>query len=77
MDEEVGRARETRHSTAAEAGEVAEAAGVARLAITHFSARYSELPHRLAAEARAKFGGQVIAAEDGLEIELPLREESA
>lgn len=75
MHEEAVRARETRHSTAREAGDVAEAAGVARLAITHFSARYSELPHRLAAEARAVFGGEVIAAEDGLEVELPLREE--
>ena len=75
MQEEVVRARETRHSTAGEAGEVAEAAGVGRLALTHFSARYSELPHRLAAEARAVFGGEVIAAEDGLEIELPLRED--
>lgn len=76
MHEEVGRARDTRHSTAREAGEVAEAAGVGRLALTHFSARYSELPHRLAAEARGAFGGEVIAAEDGLAIELPLRDDA-
>ena len=75
MQEEIGRARDTRHSTAREAGEVAEAAGVDRLALTHFSARYSELAHRLAAEARGPFGGEVVAAEDGLEIELPLRED--
>lgn len=75
MHEEIDRARDTRHSTAHEAGEVAEAAEAARLALTHFSARYSELPHRLAAEARGAFSGDVIAAEDGLEIELPLRED--
>jgi ribonuclease Z len=74
-EEGADRARETRHSTAREAGEVAAAAGVARLALTHFSARYSELPNRLAAEARGAFGGEVIAAEDGLEIELPLLED--
>lgn len=74
--EEADRARETRHSTAKEAGEIAKAAGARRLALTHFSARYSEIPNRLAAEARSVFGDDVIVAEDGLEIELPLREEA-
>ena len=74
-DEEGERARETRHSTAREAGEVAAQAGALRLALTHFSARYSELPNRLAGEARKAFRGEVIAAEDGLEIELPLLDE--
>lgn len=73
-EEERGRARETRHSTAREAGRVAADAEVRRLVLTHFSARYSELPRRLVAEARGEFDGEVLAAEDGLEVEVPLRE---
>ena len=74
-EEERPRARETRHSTAREAGRVAADAGVHRLVLTHFSARYSELPRRLVAEAREEYAGAVLAAEDGLEIEVPLRED--
>ncbi len=71
--EDLQRANDTRHSTAREAAEVAAAAGVKRLILTHFSARYSEQPGRLVAEARKVFP-TVTAAEDGMAIEVPLRE---
>lgn len=74
--EEIDRARETRHSTAGEAGRVAADAGVRRLVLTHFSARYSELPRLMVAEAKKEFS-RVTAAEDGTEIEVPLREKEA
>ena len=41
MEEEAERAAETRHSTAAQAGELAAAAGVHMLALTHISPRYA------------------------------------
>jgi len=72
--EEADRARETRHSTAGEAGQVAADAGVRRLVLTHFSARYSELPRLMVAEAKKSFSS-VTAAEDGMEVDVPLREE--
>jgi len=43
MESEISKARETRHSTAAEAAAVARDAGAGRLIIGHFSARYKEL----------------------------------
>jgi ribonuclease Z len=67
------RARDTGHSTAREAAEVAKRAGVRRLALTHFSARYSEQAHRLRAEAVAVFP-ETVVAEDGMILEVPLRD---
>ncbi|MEJ7813308.1 MAG: ribonuclease Z [Gemmatimonadaceae bacterium] len=69
-DEEAARAAETGHSTAREAAGVARRAGVRRLALTHFSARYSRDPSDLVREAGSVFG-EVIAARDGMEIEVP------
>jgi ribonuclease Z len=69
---ELARARETGHSTAAEAAEVAALAGARELILTHFSARHDTTPEPLVAEARGLFGGAVIAAEDGLTREIPL-----
>lgn len=69
-DEELERAKETGHSTAREAAEVAQRAGVAQLAITHLSARYSRDNSQLLQEARAVFPNTGIAR-DGMEIEIP------
>ncbi|HLB08054.1 MAG TPA: ribonuclease Z [Gemmatimonadaceae bacterium] len=73
-DEEAGRAAETGHSTAREAARVAVAAGVRRLALTHFSARYSRDPGELLREAREVFE-EVVLARDGMEIEIPFPDE--
>ncbi len=74
-EEEKDRARETAHSTATEAAQVALAAKVGRLVLTHFSARYSASAKILVDEARGVFG-DVVAAKDGMEIEIPFADES-
>lgn len=74
-DEEAERAAETGHSTAREAARVAREAGALRLALTHFSARYSEQAHRLAAEASDLFPDPIVA-EDGMVVEVPYVDEA-
>ena len=72
-DEEAERAVQTGHSTAREAAGVAKAAGVRRLVLTHFSARYSRDATELEKEARTVFDS-VVVGKDGMEIEVPFRE---
>lgn len=56
------RARETGHSTAREAAEVARRAGVGQLLLGHFSARYDDLS-ALLDEARKSFSASELAIE--------------
>jgi ribonuclease Z len=72
-EDEAGRAQATGHSTARQAAEVALAAGVHRLALTHFSPRYADDPRAVEREAKAVFP-ETIAAYDGLVIEVPFRD---
>lgn len=62
IEDERDKARETRHSTAGDAARIAKAAGVKKLLIGHFSARYKELDPLLA-EAKAIFDETVLAIE--------------
>lgn len=75
-DEERARAAETGHSTAREAAEVAARAGVRRLVLTHFSARYSRDTSDLLREARERFA-ETVAARDGYEADVPYVVEEA
>jgi ribonuclease Z len=72
-DEEQERALETRHSTAREAGRIAQQAQVQRLLLTHLSSRHDVDPSTLLAQARQEYAGRVEVAYDGLTLELPLR----
>ncbi|MCL7416488.1 MAG: ribonuclease Z [Halalkalicoccus sp.] len=72
-DDWAGRARETGHATAREAGELAARAGAKRLALTHVSSRYAGDASRLAREACEEHD-EAFVAEDGLEIEVPFPE---
>lgn len=71
-DEELERAKETGHSTAREAAEVASRAGVRQLVLTHLSARYSRDNTDLLNEARNVFANTGIAR-DGMEIDVPFQ----
>jgi ribonuclease Z len=74
-DEEIERARETGHSTAREAAQVAQRAGVLRLALTHLSSRYADDPRGLEREAREVFPHAFVAY-DGLQIDIPFRDDA-
>jgi len=69
-EEERDRAKETGHSTAREAAQVALAARAKRLVLCHVSARYSISADELVKEAKEVFPA-VTVARDGLAIEVP------
>jgi ribonuclease Z len=64
------KVRETGHSTAREAAQVALAAKARKLVLSHVSARYSISGEDLAKEAREVFKDTVVA-KDGMTVEVP------
>jgi ribonuclease Z len=64
------------HMTARQAGQLARAADVRRLVLTHFSQRYGDDGGAFVDEAAQTFGGDVVAAEDLQRIPLPPRRRS-
>jgi len=74
LQDEVARARETGHSTARQAAEIAAAAGVRLLALTHLSTRY--FPRDVRDEARAVFAATLVPRDfDTIEVPFPERGE--
>jgi ribonuclease Z len=72
MEEEAERAGETRHSTAAQAAELAAAASVRMLALTHISPRYAG--GQVRDEARTAFENVIVPRDfDRVEIPFPER----
>jgi ribonuclease Z len=76
MEDERARARETFHSTAHQAGEIARDANVRLLALTHLSTRY--FPREVREEARAVFPSTVVPRDfDAINVPFPERGEPA
>ena len=72
LSDEMGRARDTGHSTAAEAAALAAEAGVGLLALTHLSARYGG--REVEAEAREHFAASVVPRDyDVIAVPFPER----
>jgi len=67
-EDKAADARAKFHSTAREAATIAMKAGVKKLVIGHFSARYND-PDQLLKEAQEVFA-ETILGEDGLKIEV-------
>jgi ribonuclease Z len=74
LEDELDRARETGHSTARQAAEIATAAEVRLLALTHLSTRY--FPRDVRDEARAVFADTIVPRDfDAIEVPFPERGE--
>ena len=72
LEDERGRARDTGHSTAAQAAELARDAGVRLLALNHLSTRY--FPREVRDEARAVFPDTVVPRDfDAVDVPFPER----
>lgn len=69
-EEEADRAKETRHSTAKDAAQVALAARARRLVLCHLSARYSRDFAPLLEQAQEVFQ-QTLVARDGMTLDVP------
>ena len=69
------RARDTAHSTAREAGELASEAGAKRLALVHVSTRYAGDVSPIEREAGEAFDGEAFVPDDGDRIEVPFPDE--
>jgi ribonuclease Z len=72
-EEDRARARETGHSTAREAANLARDAEVHRLVLTHISPRYNRDATELLDEARSVFPETSIAR-DGMVVDVPFRD---
>lgn len=73
-DDDGGLARQYRHLTAGQAGELAAGAAARTLVLTHFSSRYGEDAAPLAVQARARAADtDVIAAQDLQRVPMPRR----
>jgi ribonuclease Z len=71
---EASLAREYGHLTAGQAGRIAAESRARLLVLTHFSQRYDHAGgERLAGEAAAAFGGEVVLAHDLLRVPVPSR----
>ena len=76
LEDERARARDTAHSTARQAAELARDAQVRLLALTHLSTRY--FPRDVRDEARAVFADTVVPRDfDAIEVPFPERGEPA
>jgi ribonuclease Z len=75
-EEEKDRAKETGHSTALEAAQVALAARARQLVLTHLSARYSASAETLLQEAQSVFRATVVAR-DGMTVDVPFSDGGA
>src|SRR5215218_2431221 len=74
LSDERARARETAHSTAAQAAEIGRDAGVRLLALCHVSTRY--FPREIRDEARAVFPSTVVPRDfDAIDVPFPERGE--
>jgi len=58
------RAKQTKHSTAKDAGKIAKLVNAKKLLLGHFSTRYTDIS-RFVKEASMNFEGEIIAVKDG------------
>lgn len=68
--DEADRARQTYHSTATEAADVAARADAKRLALTHISSRYGGDASPIEQEARERFGENCFVPSDGQKVDV-------
>ena len=70
-DDAEDRAADTLHSTARQAGEIAERAGAKRLALVHVSSRYGRDVSAHREQAAEAFDGELLLPDDGDVFEVP------